>query len=110
MCKRCGSTLSLNGYCNNFKCPYADWPQRVKFSDLITMSVEDIERQYKIKKRPQENDEQIISAMQNWDMEKKLILLEQFIESYGLERELKVYLQAEIDAENSNFKFRSYKI
>lgn len=102
MCKRCGAALSLNGYCNNYKCPYTDWPQKIKFLDLITLSVESIELKYNIKKRPQLNDDKLTNSIQNWNTEKKIILLERFINSYGLERELRTYLQAVAETENSN--------
>ena len=97
MCIRCGSTLSLNGYCNNYKCPYSDWPQRVKFSDLIMMPAKSVELKYNIKKRPQCDDNKLTGSIQNWSKSKKIMLLESFINSYGLEREVIEYLQEEAE-------------
>ena len=102
MCKRCGSKLSLNGYCNNYKCPYSDWPQSIKLTDLILMSVKNVELKYNIKKRPQCDDNKLTGNIQNWNKSKKIMLLESFINSYGLERELIVYLQKVAEREDSN--------
>lgn len=102
MCIRCGSTLSLNGYCNNYKCPYSDWPQDVRFSDLIMMSVIDVEQKYNIKKRPKFADDKLSDHIQSWDKSKTIIHLESFINSYGLKRELMIYLQEITDRENSD--------
>ena len=102
MCKRCGTTLSLNGYCNNYKCPYSDWPQSVKFSDIIMMSAKSVELKYNIKKRPQYDHNKLTGNIQNWSKSKKIMLLESFINSYGLERELIMYLQEVAERENSN--------
>jgi len=92
ICKRCGSSVSLNAYCTNLKCPYSDWSQKVKFSDLIILSEKQVEQKYQIKKRPRYDDKALADEIDNWDDARKIELLENFIESYGLDRELKVYL------------------
>ncbi|MCU7835443.1 MAG: hypothetical protein KZQ83_09320 [gamma proteobacterium symbiont of Taylorina sp.] len=70
------------------------------------MSARNIELKYKIKKRPQYNDKdkdkELTNDIQHWDKSRKIILLENFINSYGLERELKIYLQEAAEREISD--------
>lgn len=85
-CKRCNSSIKVSGYCSNTKCPFTDWPQNIKFSDLITMSTIDIELKYELKKRASYNDN-VSLTIQEWDKAERIRLLESFIDSYGLKRE-----------------------
>ncbi|MBE9527582.1 MAG: hypothetical protein IME94_11490 [Proteobacteria bacterium] len=66
------------------------------------MSAKSVELKYKIKKRPQYDQNKLTGNIQNLNKSKKIMLLESFINSYGLERELIVYLQEMADRENSN--------
>lgn len=50
-CERCSSELDEHEYCTDATCPYSDWPQKVKVTDLQEMPQASIEAKYQLKKR-----------------------------------------------------------
>ncbi|MBF0265604.1 MAG: hypothetical protein HQL46_10060 [Gammaproteobacteria bacterium] len=103
VCKRCGHSINLNGFCNNDSCPYANWPQQVKINDLIMLTTKEIELKYQVSKRVKA-DNQNLNNIYDWDDSKKVKLMEDFIDSYGLKQELMAYLQ-EIAKDEQRRKF-----
>lgn len=95
-CNRCGYSLTVNGYCTNYKCSYTIWPQQVKFTDLFVLSTHEVEKKYNITKRASYNDEDKKSENFKWDDSTLIMLMEEFINSYSLEAELKAFLNRKL--------------
>lgn len=56
-CSKCECPLDASAYCTDAACPYSDWPQAVKLSDLQRLSASEIEYCYAIAKRKRTPDE-----------------------------------------------------
>ena len=76
----------------NYKCPYSVWPQKVKFTDLVLLSAQEIEKKYNVIKKQALSDLDFNSEHFEWDDSTLVMLMEDFIRSHDLEDELKRYL------------------
>lgn len=64
-CRKCGSPLDANGWCTDETCVYNSWSQQVEYSDMCSMSREQLEAKYGVQKRQPEGDPELLEK-QRW--------------------------------------------